>query len=167
MTKLSLSISGILFCTACLSGCSAGGAKNEPEIVGRSGDYAVTVSSGGKELRDFSAPLVHRVSLKKRTVEEMLKFWPKRLDLPFDGAAERDNRGKVMGVRITSIKPKRDLKSLGLRKGDLLTAAEQKLMTTPRDFVQVLDSLKQSGLGTVTIERDGKPHKILYYNSES
>lgn len=166
MTVRFSQIISAFLCAGVFVGCSAG-SNNEPEIVGRTGEYAVTVSSGGKELRDFSAPLVHRVSLKKGTVAEILKFWPKRLDLPFDGTTERDNRGKVMGVRITSVKPKRDLKSLGLRKGDLLTAAEQKLMTTTRDFIQVFDALKQSGLGTVTLERDGKPHKILYYNSES
>ena len=156
-----------LICCALLCGCAPGANKDSPEIVGRTGEYSVTVSSGGKELQDFSTPLVHRVSLKQRTIDEILKFWPKRLDLPFDGTAERDNRGKVMGLRITTLKPKRDLGALGLKKGDLLTAAEQKLMTTPRDFIHVFDSLKESGLGTITIERDGVPHKILYYKSES
>ncbi len=158
---------GLLIFGTLLTGCVSGSADKEPEIVGRTGEFAVTVTSGGKELRDFSAPLVHRVSLNKQTVDEILKFWPKRLDLPFDGTAERDNRGKVMGLRITAVKPKRNINALGLRRGDLLTAAETKLIATPRDFIQVFDALKQSGLGTVTLEREGKPHKILYYNSES
>ena len=92
----------------------------------------------------------------------MLKEWPEKFTAPFDGIAARDGRGKVMGVKVGKVRPGA-LTDLGLRQGDIVTAVNAKHASTVRDLGYLYVSLREEKTASLTFEREGQPHKILYY----
>lgn len=154
----------LVLISSLLAGCSTTEEVKVEPVTGKNGErYQVSVSAGGREIRDFSTPLVHRLSLPSRAVDQMLKAWPDRVDVPFDGSTARDTRGKVMGVKVARLRSTQATELLGLRQGDIVTAVNAKRATTVRDMGVLLNELREKKSATLTLEREGRPHKILYY----
>jgi hypothetical protein len=157
-TSLYILLACILLCFAACAPKKTPSASNAPEIVSR--EYKVSVTSDGKPIH--SEELLHRIELRQSTVALILAAWPKKLNLPFEGVAERDNRGQVRGVRLTR-KSGFNLPTLGLQSGDLITAVEHSPASDLRDLYLLFEALKKNGMASCTFERSGKPHKALYY----
>lgn len=155
-----------LIALLCMLSGAAGCSDNQPVIEpveGQNGQkFKVSVTSGGREVKDFNEKLVQRVAIGPDQVEEVLKMWPEKVLVPFDGVAARDGRGKVMGVRVGKMRSGSPT-NLGLRPGDIVTAVNAKHASTVRDLGYLFVALREQKTASLTFEREGKPHKILYY----
>lgn len=137
------------------------------------GDLKVSVRTNGKPVTNFQTPLVHRVEMT--AVQSLVYFDPKsgRLQLPFIAQAEHDDRGKTTGIRVvrrsspagTSSTPGagNDPAKLGLADKDLITAVNHTKVSEPTDIAALFTELRKSRTASMTIERGGVPHKILFY----
>jgi len=124
-------------------------------------DYKVTVYQDGREVKDFNNPLVVRVNVSPALLASLAHA---PTELPFNAVRENDNHGKAKGLRIHSGKAgPAGAMSLGLKERDLVTAVGQKRIEKLEDFRLLASELNATKMASVTLERDGKPHKILYY----
>ena len=147
---------------AALSACSAGSQPEKYEVR-RAGDYHVSVYSDGKEVKDFNSALVERLIISRQAIDILNS---KQTQIPVSGKPERDNRGQSAGVRIsTGVNPK-GLSMFGFREKDLLTAVGNRRAESIDDLRYISPTLEKGKVATVTLERNGKPHKILYYLSD-
>ncbi|MFN8392420.1 MAG: PDZ domain-containing protein [Bdellovibrionota bacterium] len=144
-------------------GCSS----NPPEPnyeVRADHQFKVSVYSDGREVKDFNAPLVHRVDL---TAAQLAQIGGTPMKLPFQASSEKDGLGKVSGVRVLRPKAGDNPSMLGLQEKDLVTAVGTVRVKSVDDFRTLFDQLRGSKSASITVERQGKPHKILYYLSQS
>lgn len=149
-----------VFLAQALSGCSSHSKK--PAIIEGGGEYKVSVTSNGRAVEDFQENLVNRVDVSDTLLAaEVARFRKKQ---PLQGAPEKDNRGKIAGLRIRSIDPASGMWTQALRTGDVVTAVERKKVTRVADLSDVLITLKAKQLATLTFERSGRPHKVLFYS---
>lgn len=122
----------------------------------------VTVKSSGVEVKDFNKELVERRLLSAEQINNILRFYPHRLVLPFEMIKELDSRGGIRGLKISKVLIPSEALSLGLYMNDILTAFGKKLAYSPNDFSAFLVELSSFGQSSITLERSGKPHKIIY-----
>ncbi len=144
------------------TGCGASSA-DKLEIQ-RGHDYQVSVYSDGKEVKDFKTALVQRLILSPQAIAALSR---NQRPLPVAGKQERDNRGQTSGVRISAGDNPRGLAMFGFRERDLLTAVGARRAESIDDLRSIVSVLTREKVASVTLERNGKPHKILYYLSES
>jgi len=150
-----------------LVGCAAKKPQPKLELVRSKGEYKVFVTSDGKTVDDFSIELIHRISLTRQEFGQYMKDWPKTLPLPFASRNEKDSRGNPSGVRIVQVNKKAGLHGLGLQRNDLVTAVGTKHTYTSQDMWLLFKLLGEQQRATLTLVRDGKPHKILYSLDDS
>ncbi len=129
--------------------------------------YRVTVSSGGQAVDNHAEELVHRVELTPQQIKDFLGALGAAGQMPLQGKTELDNQGKPTGYRIKQLDARSPFSLLALRQGDLVTAVGTKHVKNPSDIVAVFDQLNARRNSSITIERGGKPHKILYTFSEA
>ena len=149
---------GVLF-VCLLFALTACTSKKPPQIERGGEGYKVSVKSDGKEVKNFSQQLVHRVSLSRSEFDALIDDWPK--GLPFNSKSEYDSRGKPSGLRITQMRSATS-PHMGLQKADLVTAVGTTHTYKTRDVWQLFRQLSISREATLTLVRQGKPHKILY-----
>lgn len=128
----------------------------------RSGEFKVSVSTDGEQVSNFRTPLVHRVSVSPRELRAYLSEDRQALVLPFQARRVRDLKGGVKGIRVVKIlSGKRS--ALGLIQNDLLTAVGRQHLSGLQDLGTLFTVLRTEKQASLTLEREGKPHKILYY----
>ena len=143
---------------------SACGAQSKYEFMPRTpGKYEVSVKSGSSDVKNFEQSLVHRVELKKRDLDVMMSSMPDGINIPFSSSPQRDIRGGVTGLKLHSLGGSQNLPNLGLREGDLLTAVNKDHIRDLKDLSKLVGALKAENAASMTLERGGQPHKILYY----
>lgn len=149
---LALGIISFTFVSACAS------PKPGPVIL--DSEMQVSVSTNGKPVQNFETALVHRISVPKKFASNLLVSSAK--GIPLKTAPEKDQNGKITGLRIRSSQDSSVLSTLGLQPNDLITAIGQKHAEKPTDLVDLFQSLVQTKEFSITLERSGMPHKILY-----
>ncbi len=158
----SVSTSCCFFLIICiLSACAAhttGEENIEPAAAERK--FRVSVTAGGKRIDTPGEELVHRIYLNADSVHAFVKSG-KKLKEPLVAHVEEDDKGRVIGVRVAQFSPLSALGKLGLKEGDVVTAVGKNLVQKPDDVLQVFDELDREKHGSITVERRGKPHKIL------
>lgn len=167
MGKLAFGILALLLVVG-LTGCSASNDNQSiPELEQRRSGFKVSVETGGKPVADFSTQLVHRVVLTPEQIDTVMASWPDRLYLPFEAQPDRDTWGKICGIKVTRMKSDSNLPNLGLKLGDRVTAVGVSHTKESRDLWKLFDQLRRNSEASLTLEREGKPHKILYYLSKA
>lgn len=149
----------ILFLFGTLVFSAACSSKPTYELV--PGEFEVSVKADGKAVSNHEQKLVHRVELAQKDLDQVMSTWPERLNIPFSSEAEKDVRGDVVGLRLSWSGSA--LPTLGLQDGDVLTAVGKRHAQNLRDLSGVIFALENRELASVTIERQGQPHKLLYY----
>jgi hypothetical protein len=124
--------------------------------------FRVSVASGGKVVENPSDELVHRVGLTRANIRAYMNSSKGTGNLPFTARTEYDSRGKPMGLRILQLNRESSLSFLGLKEKDLVTAIGPRLISEPQHILYLFDDLSKSKRSSMTVERSGKPHKILY-----
>ena len=131
-----------------------------PEIT-HEGNFKVSVNANGKKVSDFNDRLIHQVTISRKDLA-LISGTQKELRLPFVGKPEVDHSGKLAGVRLTEVRTKEVLPTLGLEDGDLVTAVGKKHTSSFADLRQIALELKKNHSTTATMVRRGRPHKIFY-----
>ncbi len=156
----------LLLASCCLfsfSACALLQPKSSSELQHkRTGEFKVSVSTDGEDVSNFKTPLVHRVSVTPQELRRYLSAERNALVLPFQARKVRDLKGGVKGIRVVKIiSGKRT--ALGLLENDLLTAVGRKHLSGLQDLGKLFSQLQTEKQASLTLEREGKPHKILYY----
>lgn len=150
-----------------LSACSFLGSTDpvlEPvPAAKRDGQFKVSVSTDGKPVEDFKQPLVHRIRVRPAELRSISGAQGKAMSLPFNAKRVIDLQGKIKGIRVLNVRPPYGTQVLGLQNNDLITAVGLRHVDHPNDFSLLFNQLRSEKQATMTLERDGKPHKILYY----
>ncbi len=132
-------------------------------FAGAESEFKVRVVSGGEVQRDLEQELVHRVELSKEDIRTALRSWPTSLQIPFSGKVQRDAQGELIGVNLSATTQTSMLPRLGLEDNDLLTAVGKKRAESIKDLYFLFEALADKNFASVTVQRNGKPHKILYF----
>ena len=123
-------------------------------------NFKISVSTQCKQVERPEEPLVHRIVLNSSVVHDFVaKGKPGSSSLA--AGVERDNNGRLAGVRISSLTQASALARIGLKNNDLVTAVGKNKLKAVEDLWSVFDDLDSKGHATLTIERNGMPHKIL------
>ena len=150
----------VCFTAAIISFFACSGSAPVLEPVGDG--YKVSVRTNGEEVPANSPALVHRVSVSEPQYETLR-------DLHRDGnvldvirtRTERDRRGSVAGLRVLSVPSGRSREAtLGLRQGDMITAFSTEHAQHPRELYQFIEQLREQQRVSMTVLRQGVPHKI-------
>ena len=140
----------LLFSALFLQSCALF-SKETPPIAERSGEYRVSVSSSGRELKDFSKPLVHRMQITPEQLLEIFDAQAEVLRLPFKGKRIYDNRGGVKGLRIVQSGSGEKRTVLGIRHNDLLTSIGKSHTKGLSDLWILYEALRTNHRATLTL----------------
>lgn len=133
------------------------GGPEEP-IIEREGAFKVTVQSGGRNLNNFEHELVHHVSLNRVKLSELQRFaHSEKIAIP-----KSDVRGGFMGLSVRPGIPRNILELLGVGPGDIVTALGTKRTDADTSLEKFLLSLGGAPEASLTFERKGEPHKVLF-----
>ena len=160
-------IASLLLCVI-LHGCSIGqdGEALKPQPLKGSG-MKVSVSTNGAPVKNFQDSLVHRIDLTAQDLARFHNPHTQRLQLPFTALPERDGRGKTMGVRIPKSADSKQVAKLGLKPDDLVTAVGRMIAHQAEDLANLFVELRKKKMSSMTVERNGVPHKLLFYLADS
>jgi len=125
-------------------------------------NFKVSVSAGGAEIENFEQRLVHRVALTPQQLNILARRGPGTLNVPFGSIGEFDREGNSMGFRLVASRDPARYPNLGLRAGDVITAVGKRRASSVKDLWDVFNAVREDGTASVTLIRDGSPHKILY-----
>ena len=146
------------------AGCSA--SADRPQLIRENDEnkrFKVSVTSEGRQIKDYNQSLVHRVEISKVVIDQMIQSWP----APFHKIAttqnEYDSQGKLMGLRVVAAAGGEKIAVLNLVDRDIITAVGVAPIHKENDILALFTELKKTGGSTMTIERSGMPHKFLYY----
>ena len=131
--------------------------------VVRRGDYRVSVYSDGREVKNFSQPLVQRVTLSSQDLLRFLSLRPEGFSQVFQTKVERDRSGSVRGFRLVAATEPSDYARFGLQPGDIVTAIGAKRAESVSDFSELFSGLRARGRSSMTLERNYQPHKVIFY----
>lgn len=126
------------------------------------GNFRVSVTSGGKPVNDFQERLVHRVTLSKKDLAAIMPVPGRAPQVPFTGRVEKDGQGGIVGLKLTEVRTSDVLPTFGLQDGDLITAVGKKHPNEISDLSQIVLDIRKNSEATLTLQRNGKPHKIFY-----
>ena len=160
-------IASLLLCVI-LYGCSISQDDEtlRPQPLKGSG-MKVSVSTNGTPVKNFQDSLVHRIDLTALELARFQNPHTQRLQLPFTAQPERDGRGKTMGVRIPKGSDSKQVAKLGLKPDDLITAVGRKIAHQTEDLSNLFVELRKKKMSSMTVERNGVPHKLLFYLADS
>ena len=147
------------------SSCTSLSSK-EPVLEKREGDFKVSVASNGKAVSNFNEQLVHRVTLSPAELKKVFVKPPKDIRLPFTAQKIFDGRGGIKGVKVTNFRANGGSSSFGLEENDIVTAFGRNHAKSPSDFWLLYQELMKESTATVTLERKGQPHKILFFSGK-
>ena len=149
----------IAFIVVFLSSCATSTPKRKAQSPKR--NYQISVKAGGTDLVNFEQQLVHRIEITRNELQSILITWPESLNLSFRSIGEYDKLGQAVGIKIIDSSLNSSSANLGLKSGDIVTSIGRKLPTSTRDFWPLLNELKQTGTGDISISRNGRANKIL------
>lgn len=69
---------------------------------------------------------------------------------------------KIKGFKVTRIKPNSKMATLGLKKGDIITKANNVVLKSYRDALKIYSKIKQIKLVQIVVLRDGIEREIVY-----
>jgi len=116
------------------------------------GQFKISVKSGGEEMKDLDSQLLHRKDLSQAELKAL------RVAAGMvTGTDALDQKGKRYGIRLRS----RDLSALGLQPEDVITAVGEKTSPTRGDLEQFFREIPKTGESRMTFDRRGTPHKII------
>lgn len=130
--------------------------------IGKS-NYKVSVRTDGGDIKNFETALVHRMYYKPAELDALKHDWPDSFSKQLKGTPEFDTLGKLMGVRIVATSGASSKEMLGFKLGDLITAAGTTHIGSLDQLDTVLSDLSAKRQASITLVRNGQPHKILYY----
>jgi hypothetical protein len=140
-----------------LAGCSSGSRVREGDIERTSG-FQVSVHSNGREVKNFEQELVHRTTLSRQALIELQRYAKNEtLTVP-----RKDERGGFEGLKVRSGVPRPILDTLGLRSGDVVTALGTRKVEPSSSFEEYLLAIGSLSDSSLTFERRGVPHKVIY-----
>jgi hypothetical protein len=146
-----------------VSSCSGESRPDPAWDVQGDHQFKVSVYSGGKEVKDFNTQLIHRVDISPEQLKRVFGADDRQLRLPFTGTGEKDRFGKIAGVRVGRFQsPEGGPQAFGLKNQDLITAIGVQRATSIDDFRRLGKELSTTKSSSITLEREGRPHKILY-----
>lgn len=140
-------------------GCYRQSEQPEPERTHR---FEVSVKTGGEAVKDFNTSLVHRIILNKDEFNALLLRTRNKQNVTFVFSPDRDSKGGVKGLKVSRAE-QRYATMLGFGQGDLITAVGKAQMKNQDPLRVLLNDFQATKKATLTLERNGKPHKILYY----
>ena len=123
--------------------------------------FEVTVTAQGDAVVQPERQLVHRITLSRGQLQELARMWPKKA--PVIAELENDQFGVVLGLRVTAVLDPSHSSLLGLRLGDLITAIGKEHANQRQGMLMLLDTLAKVDKETLTLVREGQPHKIFYH----
>jgi len=146
-----------------VSACSTAKSKSpDPVTVEKVHNYNVSVSTDGKPVNDFDKRLVHDVVVPAGALAAIGKY-QSSLEVVFVSEPELDLRGSVVGVRLLGSRSGLDpMTTFGWLKNDVITAVGLRHVRRVADLGALITQLQQQQAATLTLIRDGAPHKILY-----
>lgn len=147
--KLQLCIALVVFV-----GCSS----SQPTIE-QTGNYKITVLNDGEAVADFNKELVHRVFLTQPQIEALEQKFnqPDTIKLKNEKSLAED----IVGVFPISSDVQL-FRTLAFERGDVLTAVNRQRISAESFAKLFFESLKQNQETTMTIQRRGMPHKLIY-----
>lgn len=141
-----------------LSSCAT---QKSPRMKNSVGEYKVSIESDGKIVENPNQSLIRRVRISSSDI--LASFGsaqrPKRPALHVSRAF--DSRGHVSGLIITKDTPLS--RSLGLKKGDILTAVGVKLTKTDNDLLNFGRLFTGKEELSFTYESAGEAKKTILY----
>ena len=150
------------------AGCSASG--DRPQLIRDTDDgkrFKVSVTTEGRQIKDYNQALVHRVQISKAAIDQMIQSWPADFRKLATTQNEYDTHGKLMGLRVVAAASGAKIAVLNLVDRDIITAVGVAPIRSENDILALFTDLKKNGSATMTIERGGTPHKFLYYVQSS
>lgn len=151
----------VLCASFLLSSCAHAG-KSHPPIIESEG-YKVSVSVDGKSVKNFDEQLIHRIQLSTVDLSHLISAWQNRERRPIRTAPVADTSSIFMGLQVTAVDLNPNLPALGFQVGDRITAIGNDRKVTEDSLAKVFDETSVSGEGSLTIERNYRPHKLIYY----
>jgi hypothetical protein len=135
-------------------------------------NFQVSVKQDGQAVTSFSESLVHRFALSLEDASLIFGPAPEHMNFPYALKPKADLRGGIVGFEVietfeTRARLESGMSSLGLQIGDLVTAVGKMRITHEQDLWHIYDLLKLKKQASLTIERDGMPHKFLYFLKDS
>ncbi len=124
------------------------------------GNYKVSVTTDGEEVGDFSTNLIHHINVRPKQLEITQSKWFNTENI--ESVTEYTAAKEVIGFRLVVYRSE-VAEVLGLKQGDLITAVGKVLGEDIADMRALFRDLNTTGKATLTMQRDGKPHKMLYY----
>lgn len=121
------------------------------------GRFKVTVSTDGKEVKDYNQSLVHRVTLNKKDLRKLFGNSPEKFNCKSSLKTKKDFEGKAIGLKV---KPE-GIESLGLEGEDVIVAIGANAVNNKEDFWHLKELIEIKGEAELTIIRNGRPNKIL------
>lgn len=145
-----------------LVSCSASSSRH------KRGRFEVTVVEDGKTVSDTSKQLVHRMVISKSNLKSSFGATPEEMQALLNINAQLDAYQRVAGLEVLGRSPSSETASkqagnLGLQYGDMVTAVGKNRVIDPVDFWGVYEALKIEKKATITLQRRGDAHKILYF----
>jgi len=127
--------------------------------------FEVTVSENGKKVSDLSKQLVHRIGFSASELEDIFGTNSSEMEQSLSLRTQLDHLRRVTGLEVSGEGRKLtdEARELGLMNGDLVTAVGLSRVKNTVDFWQMYESLKKQGSATITLQRQGDAHKILYF----
>lgn len=118
--------------------------------------HKVSVFQDGKEVAAEKNRHIHHIKLLKRRLPNSPN------ELPFEFLPITDSQERIRGLMVRERMPVYSKYIMGLTKGDIITNIEQVTASSDNEIRLLLDTIRYKGKATVSIERDGKPHKIFF-----
>lgn len=119
-------------------------------------NHKVSVVQDGKEIAAGQNKHIHNIKLLKRRLPNSPS------ELPFEFLPIQDSQERIRGLMVRERVPVYSKFIMGLTKGDIITNIEQVVASSDSEIRLLLDTLRYKGKATVSIERDGKPHKLFF-----
>ena len=133
-----------------------------PVLERDNGDLKIQVKSGGKVVKNPETELVHRIDLSENDLNPVLTGSSKLKALGFKAKILRDAQGGISGILLDLRAENQNTQRFGLQHGDLVTAISGKLIGSEDDLETMFQQLQEQQKLSVTVMRDGEPHKLLY-----
>ena len=157
--------SAIFILSACLTvSCTQSSSQKRFKLKDDSykSDIRVTVSTGGRQVKNLNQDLVQRFETSESNVSLILAGWPGSFFSQIKGVEIFDAQGGHYGFKVTGCKHTCSKGLLSLEIGDIVTAVGKKSVRKTNDFLMFFRKLKDERFVSLTFLRKGKHRKHLY-----
>lgn len=131
-------------------------------VIESSGEYEVTVSANGKQVKNHGRKLVHYVGIGRGDVDRIATSGQSGKFSAAGLVPEVGPDQKVAGLRVGQPRDQLELSRLGLQPGDLITSFGMQHPSTEGSAIEFYRSIGDSKSASLTLLRQGEPHKVFY-----